>query len=71
MLFMRKPTKKENVEVNVNKILMKTKYIKIKENRQKYKDRSTGIFTLNSCCTHTKHTQKQAQLIIVVATTKC
>ena len=36
--------------------------------------RSTGIFTLNtqvnSCCTHTKHTQKEAQLIIVVATTK-
>ena len=35
---------------------------------------STGISTLdtqvNSCYTHTKHTQKQAQLIIVVATTK-
>ena len=44
------------------------------QNRQKYKDRSAGIFTLNaqvnSCCTHTKHTQKQAQLIIVVAATK-
>ena len=40
---MRKPAKKENVEVNVNKfkILMKMKYIKRKEereNRQKYKD---------------------------------
>ena len=37
--------------------------------------RSTDIFTLNtqvnSCCTHTKHTQKQApQFIIAVATTK-
>ena len=25
---------------------------------------------VNSCCAHTKHTQKQAQLLINVATTK-
>ena len=60
---------------------MKMKYIKRQKererenkNRQKYKHRSTGILKLNaqvnSCCTHNKHTQKQAQLIIVVATTK-
>ena len=49
------------------------KYIKIKskerenKNRQKYKNTvNRHIYTntqVNSCCTHTKHTQKQAQLI--------
>ena len=79
---MRKPTNKENVEVNVNKNTDENeiyknkikieriridKSIKTQINRHIH-TKHTGKQLLYHA--DTKHTHKQAQLIIVVATTK-
>ena len=66
----RKPTKKENVEGGVNKNTSENEiYVKKERRRRRRRDQSIKTQvnrhihtkrTVNSCCTHSKHTQKQA-----------